>query len=48
MSPFHVLWPIPQAAISSNTKGRLNQNYGYDGYALNVPALTSIPAEDDN
>lgn len=48
MSPYHVLWPIPQAAISSNTKGRLNQNYGYDGYALNVPPLTTISAEDDN
>jgi hypothetical protein len=48
MSPYHVLWPIPQASISTNTKGRINQNFGYDGYALNVPALTSIPAEEDN
>jgi hypothetical protein len=48
MSPFHVLWPIPQNAINSNTKGRLNQNFGYDGYPLNEPALTEIPAEDDN
>jgi starch-binding outer membrane protein, SusD/RagB family len=48
MSPYHVLWPIPQASISTNTKGRINQNFGYDGYALNVPALTSIPATEDN
>jgi len=47
MSPFHVLWPVPQAAISSNTKGVLNQNYGYDGFGNNVPPLESIPAEDD-
>ncbi len=48
MSPFHVLWPVPQAAITSNTQGRLNQNYGYDGFANNLPPLTSIPKEDDN
>lgn len=48
MSPYHVMWPIPQAAISTNTQGRLNQNFGYDGYALNVPALTEIPADHDN
>jgi len=48
MSPYHVLWPIPQASISTNTKGRINQNFGYDGYALNVPALTEIPKEEDN
>lgn len=47
MSPFHVLWPIPQAAISSNTKGQLNQNFGYDGYENNVEALSAIPEEDD-
>lgn len=47
MSPYHVLWPVPQAAISSNTKGQLNQNFGYDGYANNEPALDAIPAEDD-
>lgn len=48
MSPYHVLWPIPQADINANTKGRINQNFGYDGYTLNAPALTSIPAEEDN
>lgn len=47
MSPYHVLWPVPQAAISSNSQGQLNQNYGYDGYGNNVPPLTTIPPEDD-
>jgi hypothetical protein len=48
MSPYHVLWPVPQADINANTKGRINQNFGYDGYALNVPALTAITKEEDN
>jgi len=48
MSPYHVLWPIPQKSIDSNPKGVINQNFGYDGYANNVPALTAIPKEDDN
>lgn len=37
MEPYHVLWPIPQNAIESNTQGRINQNYGYDGYEENIP-----------
>lgn len=47
MSPFHVLWPIPQTSINANTKGVVNQNFGYDGYANNVQALTSIPEGED-
>jgi len=47
MSAHHVLWPIPQAAITSNTQGQLNQNFGYDGYENNIPPLTSIPPEED-
>ncbi len=47
MSPYHVLWPIPQASINANSKGVINQNYGYDGYAKNVAPLTSIPASED-
>lgn len=47
MSPFHVLWPVPQAAISSNTNGQLNQNFGYDGFENNIAPLDAIPAEDD-
>jgi starch-binding outer membrane protein, SusD/RagB family len=48
MSPYHVLWPVPQAAITSNTQGQLNQNFGYDGFGNNIPPLTTIPPEDDN
>lgn len=47
MSPYHVLWPIPQAAISTNTKGVLNQNFGYDGYENNLEPLDTISEEDD-
>src|SRR5690606_4437971 len=32
ISPYHVLWPVPQQAISANTQGTINQNYGYSGY----------------
>lgn len=42
LSPFHVLWPIPQNAINANTMGRINQNKGYSGYELNEPPLTEI------
>ena len=47
MSAYHVLWPIPQNSVSSNTQGVINQNFGYDGFANNKPPLTVIPAEDD-
>ncbi len=43
LSPFHVLWPVPQNAINANTQGRINQNKGYSGYELNIPPLTEIP-----
>ncbi len=42
ISPFHVLWPVPQNAINANTMGRINQNKGYSGYELNEPPLTEI------
>lgn len=45
MSPYHVLWPVPQPAISGNTGGIINQNKGYNGFQNNVAPLTSIPAE---
>lgn len=48
MSPYHVLFPVPQEAISSNSLGVINQNFGYDGYENNKPPLTIIPQEDDN
>ena len=43
MSPYHVLWPVPQSAIDGNTQARINQNKGYAGYERNVPPLTEIP-----
>jgi hypothetical protein len=45
ISQFHVLWPIPQSAISANTDGRINQNIGYTGADLNVPPLDAIPED---
>ena len=42
MSPYHILWPIPQGAINANSYGRINQNYGYDGYDLNVAPHATI------
>jgi len=45
MSAYHVLWPIPSSAILANALGRINQNIGYSGSELNVPALDKIPEE---
>jgi hypothetical protein len=41
--PHHFLWPVPQSVITANTKGTINQNFGYDGYENNVPPLETIP-----
>jgi hypothetical protein len=43
MSPYHVLWPVPQDAIRANVQGHINQNKGYAGAAGNVPPLDKIP-----
>lgn len=45
MSPYHVLWPIPQVAIDGNSQGHINQNKGYSGSEKNVPPLDAIPEE---
>lgn len=45
ISPYHVLWPIPQGSIDLNVTGVVNQNEGYDGFAKNVPPLTEIPEQ---
>ncbi len=42
ISPYHVLWPVPQGEIDANTGGRINQNQGYTGAELNVPPKTEI------
>lgn len=42
ISPYHVLWPIPQSVIDANTGGRINQNKGYYGAEKNIAPLTEI------
>jgi hypothetical protein len=42
ISPYHVLWPIPQNEINLNTGGHLNQNKGYPGSESNVPPLDHV------
>lgn len=42
MSSYHVLWPIPQYVIDSNSQGIINQNKGYVGYGNNIPSLEEI------
>jgi len=43
ISPYHVLWPIPQSAVDGNSQGIINQNKGYSGFERNIPPLTEIP-----
>ncbi len=43
MSPYHVLWPIPQSAINANVSAHINQNLGYNGSSNNVPPLEQLP-----
>ncbi|GAB3359166.1 hypothetical protein GCM10027566_24520 [Arachidicoccus ginsenosidivorans] len=45
ISPYQVLWPVPQSAIDANTGAHINQNQGYSGAENNVAALTSIPTD---
>lgn len=33
----NLYWPIPNSAITANNKGKLSQNFGYDGYNAGVP-----------
>lgn len=37
MDKHNMYWPIPNGSIIGNKKGKLHQNYGYDGYDANVP-----------
>ncbi|TKK71899.1 RagB/SusD family nutrient uptake outer membrane protein [Ilyomonas limi] len=43
LSPYHVLWPVPQSAIDANVQGHINQNEGYAGAESNVPPLEELP-----
>ncbi|RWY50839.1 RagB/SusD family nutrient uptake outer membrane protein [Mucilaginibacter gilvus] len=42
ISPYHVLWPIPQSDIDLNINGHINQNKGYAGSENNIPPLDKI------
>jgi hypothetical protein len=42
ISPYHVLWPIPDSDIKLNINGHINQNKGYDGSSSNVPPLDHV------
>lgn len=46
VEPYHVYWPIPQAAIDANTGNIINQNKGYTGAENNVEPITEITDED--
>ncbi len=37
MDKKNLYWPIPYAAITANNKGKLSQNYGYEGYDPATP-----------
>lgn len=39
LSVHHILWPIPNTAISTNTQGVINQNIGYPGAEKNLTPL---------
>jgi hypothetical protein len=41
-SPYHILWPIPQAEVNANREGRLNQPYGYSGFEMNVAPFDNL------
>ena len=43
ISVHHVLWPIPEEAVVSNTRGVTNQNIGYPGAENNVAPLIAAP-----
>lgn len=45
ISPYHVLWPVPQSAIDANTGAVINQNQGYAGADKNVEPLSAIPED---
>jgi hypothetical protein len=33
----NLYWPVPNSAITANNKGKLSQNFGYDGYDAATP-----------
>ena len=47
MSVHHILWPIPETVITTNTGGVINQNIGYPGAENNIEPLKVEPADPD-
>lgn len=47
MSVHHILWPIPETAITTNTGGVINQNIGYPGAENNIEPLKVEPDDPD-
>ena len=45
MSPYHILWPVPQSAIDADVNGHINQNEGYNGSQSNVAPLEELPQD---
>jgi hypothetical protein len=43
ISPYNILWPIPQSAIDANVDGHIDQNAGYSGSESNIPPLEKLP-----
>ena len=43
VSVHHVLWPVPEEAITSNVQGVINQNIGYPGAENNKEPLSVPP-----
>ncbi len=37
MDKCNIYWPIPNGAITANNRGKLSQNFGYDGYDAGTP-----------
>jgi hypothetical protein len=42
ISPYHLLWPVPQSDIDANGGGRINQNFGYSGYEKNEAPYSTL------
>jgi hypothetical protein len=41
MDKHNLYYPVPEAAITANNKGKLSQNYGYNGYDAATPKWES-------
>ena len=51
LSKHNFYWPIPNSAITANTKGEISQNFGYTGYDPDIPKWETwqeAVADEDN